>query len=69
MPYKVEVIESECIGCGACTAVCDNFEINDKNVAVAKKKVVDDSEQQANQSAAESCPKACIKVTKAAGKK
>lgn len=64
MVSKISIIEEECIGCGACTAVCDNFELNDSNIAVVKNESVDDSELQQNQDAINACPKECIKMEK-----
>jgi len=64
MTHKIIVDEPECIGCGACTAVCDNFELNDSNIAVAKNPTIDDSELQQNQDAVNACPKECIKIEK-----
>ncbi len=60
MTYKITVDAEECIGCGACTAVCDNFEMNDENIAVPKEASVDELGD--NQAAIDSCPKDCIKV-------
>jgi ferredoxin len=60
MSYKITVDADECIGCGACTAVSENFEMNDENIAVPKQEIVEDLGD--NQSAADSCPKECIKI-------
>ena len=61
--YKIEVNKEKCIGCGACAAQCDNFEIvGDK--AKAKMGVVTDIG--CNKDAADSCPVEAISVKKMA---
>jgi ferredoxin len=63
MAYKVTVIQEECIGCGACPAVCDNFAmVGDK--AKEKKQEIADEELEKNREAADSCPQSCIKIEK-----
>jgi ferredoxin len=62
MPKKVKVIEEDCIGCGACSALCPNFEMNDDDIAIVKKEIIDDSEVEEHEEAAEACPKECIKI-------
>ena len=57
--YKVEVKEN-CIGCAACTATCDNFEMKEGK-AVAKKTEVE--EVGCNKEAADICPVDAIKIT------
>ena len=59
MAFKVTVNEDECIGCGVCAGVCDNFEL-DGDKAKVKESPVD--EVDCNQEAADACPKACISV-------
>jgi ferredoxin len=59
MAYKITIDEDECIGCGACAAVCDNFGLNGDKAQVKQSKVEDIG---CNQEAADACPKACIKV-------
>jgi ferredoxin len=62
MSFKVEVIESECIGCGACVATCpDNFDMSGDKSKVKKAEV---KEAGCSQDAADGCPVSCIKVTK-----
>jgi len=61
MGFKIEVDEEKCIGCGACTATCNNFEM-DEGKAKAKKAEVE--EIGCNQEAADVCPVEAIKVTK-----
>ena len=60
MAYKIEVTD-ECIGCGACTGACDNFELKD-NKAYPKKAEVE--EIGCNKEAADICPVKAIKITK-----
>jgi len=61
MTYKINIDKEKCIGCGACTAQCDNFEMKGDK-AVAKKKEVD--EIGCNQEAADICPVEAIIVKK-----
>jgi len=60
--FKIEINKETCIGCGACTAQCDNFEM-DGDKAKAKKAVVDSIG--CNQEAADICPVTAIKIKKA----
>ena len=61
MGFKITIDQDECIGCGACTAVSDNFEL-DGDKAKPKKSSV--NEIGTNQEAADACPKGCIHVEK-----
>ena len=61
MTYKINIDKEKCIGCGACTAQCDNFEMKGDK-AVVKKKEVD--EIGCNQEAADICPVEAIIVKK-----
>lgn len=61
MVYKIKVDKEKCIGCGACAANCDNFEMKEDK-AVAKKTEVE--EIRCNQEAADICPVEAIKVKK-----
>lgn len=56
--YKIEVTD-ECIGCGACVAQCDNFEMDDSK---AKPKKAEVSEIGCNQDAADACPVSAINI-------
>ena len=59
MGFKI-IIEDECIGCGACVAVCeDNFELT-KGKAIVKN--VEVEEIGCNQDAADTCPMNCISI-------
>ncbi len=60
MKFKVD--ESACIGCGACTCICDKvFEMSDDGYAVAKDEKVTDKEtlDEATE-AMEGCPTSAI---------
>ncbi|MDP7180800.1 MAG: ferredoxin [Candidatus Woesearchaeota archaeon] len=59
--FKIEVNEETCIGCGACTAQCDNFEMDENNKAKAKMAEVEDVG--CNKDAEGVCPVSCIKIT------
>ena len=57
--YKVEVDKEKCIGCGACAAQCDNFEM-DGDKAKPKQAEVDDIG--CNKDGADACPVEAISV-------
>ena len=58
---KVKVNKDACIGCGACSAICDSiFEIDDEGLSVVKKEEVSEEEKQAVIESAESCPTGAI---------
>ena len=57
---KIEQTHSDCIGCGACVAVCDNWEMGPDGKARAKK--TDVPEAGCNKEAADVCPVGCIRV-------
>jgi ferredoxin len=60
---KARVIESTCIGCGACQAlVPDEFEINDLGIAVATGEEVKEENKEAVIDAKENCPVGAIFV-------
>ncbi len=61
MTFKIEVDKEKCIGCGACAATCDNFEL-EEGKSHAKKTEVD--ELGCNQEAADVCPVGCITISK-----
>ena len=54
----VSVNKEKCIGCGACTSVCDNFEMKDGKAVVKDPK----SKDKCNKEAADICPVKAIKV-------
>ena len=57
---KIEIDVDKCIGCGACEAVCDNFELKDDGKVIVKEAEVDDIG--CNKQAAEVCPVKCIHI-------
>ena len=60
--YKIYLIEQDCIGCGACAAVSDNWKMDyDKGKSFFVKRYLD--ELKTNKEAAEGCPTQCIKIT------
>ena len=56
--YKIEVTDA-CIGCGACVAQCDNFEMDDSKAKPKKSEVGDIG---CNKDAAEACPVRAIMI-------
>lgn len=56
MKFKVD--ESACIGCGACTAICEDvFEFSDDGFAIAKdEEITDDETKEKAIEAMEGCP-------------
>ncbi|MBW2966416.1 ferredoxin [Candidatus Woesearchaeota archaeon] len=61
MAYKIKVDKEKCIGCGACAAQCDNFEMKEDK-AVAKK--IEVEELGCNKEAVDICPVEAIIVKK-----
>ncbi len=61
--YKIEVDKDKCIGCGACIAQCDNFELEEGKAKVKNPEV---DEVGCNKDAADACPVDAIKVTEMA---
>jgi ferredoxin len=59
--FKITVDEELCVGCGACAAQCNNFEMKEGKASPKKAEVADVG---CNQEAAEICPVEAIKVTK-----
>ena len=60
MGFKISFNKEECIGCGACVAICeDNWELKD---GVAHPKHTELEELGCNQEAADTCPMNCISV-------
>ncbi|MCP3682488.1 MAG: ferredoxin [bacterium] len=59
MAFKISVDQEKCIGCGACTSVCDNFQVID-----GKSSPVDTEVEEAgcNKDAEEGCPAKAITV-------
>ena len=61
MKYKITVDKEKCIGCGACAAQCDNFEMKEDKAVVKKTKV---EELGCNQESADICPVEAITIKK-----
>lgn len=59
--YKVEIDRKKCIGCGACTSICKNFEITNGK-SRAKKTIIDEKDVGAHKDAANVCPVFAIKI-------
>ena len=60
---KVKVNKDACIGCGACSAICDEvFEINDEGLSETKVEEVKEELQDEVRDAADSCPTGAIEV-------
>lgn len=60
---KVKVNRDNCIGCGACAAICSEvFEIDDEGISVAKEEEVTEEDKQAVQDAIDSCPTGAIEA-------
>jgi ferredoxin len=59
MKYKILVNQNTCIGCGACTQVCDNFELIDGKSHVKNKEV---DELGCNAEAEKACPVNAISI-------
>jgi ferredoxin len=58
MAFKISINKEECIGCGACVAVCDaNWELKDGKAHPKSAKV---KEKGCNEDAVETCPMKCI---------
>ncbi|MGV8141926.1 MAG: ferredoxin [Candidatus Woesearchaeota archaeon] len=61
--YKVEVDTDACIGCRACTVICDNFVPNGDKVKVVNS-TIEQADFKLNKEAEEGCPVQAIKITK-----
>ena len=58
---KVRVNDDACIGCGACTAICDEvFEMNDEGISSVKVDTVGEEFEDSAKEAIESCPTGAI---------
>jgi len=60
---KIEVDKEKCIGCAACVAQCDNFEMDGDK---AKPKQAEVGDIGCNKDAADACPTDAIKITEMA---
>ena len=58
---KVKVNSDNCIGCGACAAICGNvFELNDEGISTVINNEVSDNDKDDVKEAIESCPTSAI---------
>ena len=71
--YVINHDRDQCIGCGACAAICpDNWEMAEDGLAKPRKLEITEDELSCNREAAESCPVNCIhiyEITEEGGKK
>jgi ferredoxin len=61
--YKVELDENTCIGCRACTVVCDNF-VPKGDKAKVVNATIEQADLKVNKEAEDGCPVQAIKITK-----
>ena len=60
---KAKVIDSMCIGCGACVAtVPEEFDFNDEGLSFAVNETVNASNEDKVKDAANGCPTSAIKI-------
>ena len=64
MGYKIEQDYKNCIGCGACVAICPKFWVMDGVKAKPKKTEFDEKDLKCNKEVAESCPANVIHLFK-----
>ncbi len=59
--FKIKFDKDECIGCGACASVCDNWSM-EKDKAKLKKTTLSEKELKNNKEAEDVCPVKAIKI-------
>ena len=64
---KKIIVNSNCIGCGACTSFCDVFKFNDEGLATAdeNKNIIDNMDEETKENAMdalENCPVSAIEI-------
>ena len=59
MKFKVD--KDACIGCGACQAICDAFDIGDDGFAYVKDEITEENKEDAIE-ASENCPTGAISI-------
>jgi ferredoxin len=60
--YKINFKKDDCVGCGACVAVCsENWDLEDGKAHPKESQVEDIG---CNQEAADTCPLQCIEIVK-----
>lgn len=63
---KKIIVNENCIGCGACTAIApEYFELNDDGYAKSKVEKVEEKDLNDVEEAAEGCPTSAIEVKEA----
>jgi len=60
--FKIEFKKADCIGCGACTSICDNWELVEGDEYKARPKKTELDDIGCNKEAEDVCPVNCIKV-------
>ena len=61
MAIKIKFNKESCIGCGACTSVCDNW-VLEGDKAKPKKTEISGNELKGNKEAKDICPVDAIKI-------
>lgn len=64
---KKIIVNSNCIGCGACTSFCDVFKFNDEGLATTdeNKNIIDNMDEETKENAIdalENCPVSAIEI-------
>lgn len=64
---KKIIVNSNCIGCGACTSFCDVFKFNDEGLATTdeNKNIIDNMDEETKENAMdalENCPVSAIEI-------
>jgi ferredoxin len=59
--FRIEIKTEDCIGCGSCVSVCDNWELKGDKAHPKKAEL---EEMGCNKEAEEICPVQCIKIIK-----
>lgn len=64
---KKIIVNSNCIGCGACTSFCDVFKFNDEGLATTEenKNIIDNMDEETKENAMdalENCPVSAIEI-------
>ena len=60
---KAKVIDSICIGCGACCAISDEFEFNDEGIAYVKDEIIKEENEEIVKEAKDNCPVGAITIS------
>lgn len=62
--YKIAIDRKNCLGCGACASVCNNFFLDKDGKASVKKSEITDKEIEPNMAAENICPAKVISIKK-----